>query len=73
MTKDAMSLADQLCTEICHGFQAGQIGQVLVVDREVEIEALLGNRGNALIESAFQIDDRVDTESRSARPFRNGR
>ncbi len=46
---------------------------VVVIDREVDVEAVVRRRWNVIIEPAFEIDDRVDPMRRERIPALDGR
>src|SRR2546423_15703226 len=68
-----MPLANQLRAEVADGIQAVKVRQLLVVDREVDVETTFGCRGNAFVETGVHVDDRVDAELRDRRPLADRR
>lgn len=61
MRENTMPVANEMGTERCNGLEPDRIGQVLVVDRKVDVQTCIGNVGYALVESTFEIDDGVDS------------
>ncbi len=60
MGEDFLVAANQIGSEIGNGVEFGQIGQFLVKNREIDIEALVRNLWNTEIQPTLEIDDRVD-------------
>src|SRR6202022_1216156 len=70
--KNAMAAADQLRTERGNGVESRHRRQLFVVDREVNVEAALRRRRNAVIEAGIHVDHRVDAEVGDGSPLADG-
>src|SRR2546423_3998889 len=68
-----MPLANQLRAEVADGIEAVKVRQLLVVDREVDVQTTFGCRGNAFVETGIHVDDGVDAELRDRRPLADRR
>jgi len=50
----------EVCTQITEGVKLFEVGQLLIENRKIDIEALIRNGRNTLIEAPIQVNDRVD-------------
>ena len=55
-----MILPDERCAESRDGMQLGEIREVLVEDREIDIEQVIRSGRNAVIDSAVDINNGID-------------
>src|SRR5204863_7091781 len=69
----AVAAADELRAKRADRLEPRQRRQLLVEDREVDVEAALRRGGDALIEAAFHVDDGVDAERGDGTPLADGR
>jgi len=71
--ENAVTAADQVRAEECHRLETSRIRQLLVVDREVDVQTRIGSRGDVLVQTAFEIDHDVDAVGGDTLPIGNRR
>jgi hypothetical protein len=57
MAEHAVPVGDEASAQSSDGVQAIDVGQITVVDRQVDVKERIGGGGNAMIDVAVEIDD----------------
>src|ERR1051326_486178 len=73
MRQHAMAVRDEMRSEYGDRLQLLQVGQLLVEDGEVDVQTSARRGRDAFVETAFEIDHRVDAVGRDDRPILDDR
>ena len=73
MHQNSIAAMIQLCAKLGHRVQPIQIGQLTIMNRQVDVQKMIGRLRHAVIDPAVKVNDGVDAAIENRLPILNRR